>query len=85
MDVSSSLLEKIEKPSRHATRFQLRGCEICDAVGSKEYSVFIRLYKYYPKECELALSWITDYPLPRRKERLYLWKVHQLRKNRNEK
>lgn len=61
------------------TRHQVRGIEICEKLGSKAYPVFISLYKRYPQVCETAYSWVSDYPNAKNKERLFLWKIKQLR------
>ena len=74
----SSLKLSIPKKSRQSTKHQIRGCEIAKKLGSKDYAIFIKLYKLHPDRCETAMSWVSDYPNAQNKTKLFLWKIKQL-------
>jgi len=82
MDSIGGILGKVKltRKSNHSTNYQVRGSEICKDLGGKEYSLFIRLYKLNASRCEQVYSWVKDYPNPKNKVRLFLWKYGDLGK-----
>jgi len=75
----SHLATLSNKKTKLTTSWQVRGVEIAQALGSKQYSLYIGLVKRYPLIVEQAFQWVSDYPNARNKGRLLLWKIKNLR------
>lgn len=71
----------IKRPKNISTEFQMYGIYLADELGDeKHYSLYIKLAKTYPRKIlEEALSYINDYPNPKSKAKLFMWKVKQLK------
>jgi hypothetical protein len=75
------LVKKIGTNHRYiSTEFQDYGFRLAARLGDVEHaSMYIRLCKTKPRAfIEQAVSFISDYPNAKDKNRLFLWKIKQL-------
>lgn len=84
----SDALEKvvgIKRPKNISTEFQMYGVYLADELKDKKhYGLYIKLAKTLPRKIlDEALSYVKDYPNPKSKPRLFMWKIKEL-KNLNQ-
>ncbi len=74
-----------KRPKNISTEFQMYGVYLADELKDKaHYSLYIKLAKTLPRKIlEEALSYVKDYPNPKSKPRIFMWKVKEL-KNLNQ-
>lgn len=79
------VIKNFEEKGGIQTDYQYFGLEIFDKTGAppEKKAECIRLAKKYPNLITPALSFCIDYPNPSLKWKMFLWKLHQLRKNDN--
>ena len=80
----SQALEKvagIKRPKNISREFQMYGIYLADQLEDpKHYSLYIKLAKNLPRKIlDEALSYVKDYPNPKSKGRLFMWKIKQLK------
>jgi hypothetical protein len=81
----SKLLEEsknIKRSTNNSTEFQMYGVYLAETLGdTQHYSLYIKLSKTLPRRIlDEALSYVKDYPNPKSKGKLFMWKVKELRK-----
>lgn len=82
----STILDKTKetkRPKNISREFQSYGIYLADELGdSKHYSLYIKLAKDLPRKIlDEALSYVKDYPNPKSKAKLFMWKIKQLKQN----
>lgn len=67
--------------------FQAYGCYMATVLEDQAYtSLYIKLAKTYPRAIlEQALAFVSDAESARSKAKLFMWKLDQLKKNKNQK
>lgn len=72
-----------DRPKNLSKEFQLYGVFLAETLDdTKHYSLYIKLAKEIPRTVlEQALNYTKDYPNPKSKARLFMWKLTQLRKS----
>ncbi len=72
----------IKRSTNNSTEHQMYGVYLGDTLGdSKHYSLYIKLAKTMPRQTlEDALSYVKDYPNPKSKGKLFMWKIKDLKK-----
>ncbi len=80
----SAILDKTKetkRPKNISQEFQSYGVYVADTLGdSKHYSLYIKLAKTMPRKIlDEALSYVKDYPNPKSKPKLFMWKIKQLK------
>ncbi len=72
-----------DRPKNLSKEFQLYGVFLAETLDdTKHYSLYIKFAKEIPRTTlEQALNYTKDYPNPKSKARLFMWKLTQLRKN----
>ncbi|KKQ66032.1 MAG: hypothetical protein US86_C0007G0077 [Candidatus Daviesbacteria bacterium GW2011_GWA2_38_24] len=83
----SNVLDQVihkNRPKNLKHEFQFFGCRICETLGdTKRYSLYIKLAKDYDRKLlEQALSFVTDYPNAKSKPKLFMWKLKELKDNK---
>lgn len=70
-----------KRPKNISQEFQMFGVYLAEELGdTKHYSLYIKLAKTYPRKIlDEALSYVKDYPNPKSKGKLFMWKVKQLK------
>jgi hypothetical protein len=86
----AELLNKrpIQETNKYITQeFQAFGCHMATVLGDQTHtSLYIKLAKTYPRALlEQALAFVSDAQNARSKAKLFMWKLDQLKKNRQEK
>ena len=85
--ISKALEESknIKRQTNSSTEHQIYGVYLGDTLGdTKHYSLYIKLAKTYPRKIlDQALSYVKDYPNPKSKGKLFMWKVKQLKESSN--
>lgn len=86
----SSLLEQTQKtnrPKNISREFQFYGVFLAEELeDTKHYSLYIKLAKTYPRPLlEAALNFIKDYSSAKSKPKLFMWKLKQLRSEKEAK
>lgn len=71
----------IKRPKNISTEFQMYGVYLAETLNdTKHYSLYIKLAKTLPRKIlDEALSYVKDYPNPKSKAKLFMWKVKQLK------
>lgn len=64
-----------------STEFQVYGIYLADTLGDpKHYSLYIKLAKQYPRGLlEQAINYTKDYSNAKSKAKLFMWKLRQLK------
>lgn len=86
--VSNEWLQRLDKSTKYVTtEHQTFGLILADKLGDrKRLPMYIRLAKEeYRPILEKALSFVSDYPNAKSKSALFMWKLKELRKLREEK
>jgi len=67
--------------------FQAFGCHMATVLGDQTHtSLYIKLAKTYPRALlERALAFVSDAENARSKAKLFMWKLNQLKKDKEEK
>ena len=85
---SNEWIEKLEKSTKYVTtEHQNFGLILADKLNDKKrLPMYIRLAKEeYRPILEKALSFVSDYPRAKSKSALFMWKLKELRKERETK
>lgn len=85
---SNEWIEKLEKSTRYVTtEHQNFGLILADKLNDKKrLPMYIRLAKEeYRPILEKALSFVSDYPRAKSRSALFMWKLKELRKERETK
>lgn len=80
----TNALDKFKDQKRQtnsSTEHQIYGVYLGDTLGdTKHYSLYIKLAKTMPRSIlEDALSYVKDYPNPKSKGKLFMWKIKDLK------
>ncbi len=69
------------RPKNLSKEFQFYGVFLAETLqDTKHYSLYIKLAKEVKRELlETALNYCKDYPNPKSKGRLFMWKLKQLK------
>jgi len=83
-DIVDNLLKEGDKIQHE---YQYLGLEVYEKANAplKKKAECIRLAREYPKLIQPALSFCLDYPNPKLKWKMFLWKLNQLRNEKNTK
>lgn len=81
------IIDEIKNPDRPknlSKEFQVYGCYLAETLeDTKHYSLYIKLAKQYNRALlEEALNYTKDYHQAKSKGRVFMWKLTQLRKNK---
>ncbi len=70
-----------KRQTNSSTEHQIYGVYLGDTLGdTKHYSLYIKLAKTMPRQIlEDALSYVKDYPNPKSKGKLFMWKIKDLK------
>lgn len=85
---SNEWIEKLEKSTKYVTtEHQNFGLILADKLNDKKrLPMYIRLAKEeYRPILEKALSFVSDYPKAKSRSALFMWKLKELRKERETK
>lgn len=85
---SNEWIEKLEKSTKYVTtEHQNFGLILADKLNDKKrLPMYIRLAKEeYRPILEKALSFVSDYPRAKSRSALFMWKLKELRKERETK
>lgn len=71
-----------KRSTNNSTEFQMYGVYLAEQLGDpKHYSLYIKLAKTLPRRIlDDALSYVKDYPNPKSKGKLFMWKIKELKK-----
>ena len=71
----------IKRPKNISKEFQIYGVYLAEQLDdTKHYSLYIKLAKTFPRKIlDEALSYVKDYPNPKSKGKLFMWKIKQLK------
>lgn len=75
-------LTAVKRPKNISREFQMYGVYLAEQLDdTKHYSLYIKLAKTIPRKIlDEALSYVKDYPNPKSKARLFMWKLKQLKR-----
>lgn len=71
-----------DRPKNLTKEFQVYGVYLAETLDdTKHYSLYIKLAKNESRDVlETALNFCKDYPNPKSKGKLFMWKLGQLKK-----
>ena len=71
----------VKRSTNNSTEFQMYGVYLAETLDdTKHYSLYIKLAKTMPRKIlDDALSYVKDYPNPKSKGKLFMWKVKQIK------
>ena len=77
--------KNIKRQTNSSTEHQIYGVYLGDTLGdTKHYSLYIKLAKTLPRKIlDEALSYVKDYPNPKSKGKLFMWKVKTLKEEKS--
>lgn len=73
---------QVKRPKNISKEFQMYGVYLAEQLDdTKHYSLYIKLAKTRPRQIlDEALSYVKDYPNPKSKGKLFMWKMKELKK-----
>ena len=76
----------VKRSTNNSTEFQMYGVYLAETLeDTKHYALYIKLAKTVPRKIlDQALGYIKDYPNPKPKGKLFMWKVKQLKNEGSE-
>ena len=71
----------VKRSTNNSTEFKMYGVYLAETLDdTKHYSLYIKLAKTMPRKIlDDALSYVKDYPNPKSKGKLFMWKVKQIK------
>jgi len=75
-----------DRPKNLSTEFQVFGVYLAESLDdTKHYSLYIKLAKTYSRGLlQEALTYTKEYTHAKSKARIFMWKLHQIKKERAE-